>query len=852
MSSKIDWTALETYFHELADATPAQCRKRLEQIAIDQPGVAAALRQLLESDKQTHPIFTLSREEVVNDLMQEQELLGTRVGPFELQSVVGQGAMGTVFRAVRVDGQFNQTVAVKLLRGLITSNDSRSHFSKEQEIFARLNHPQIARLYDGGFTASGRPYMVMEFISGSTITEYSESKKLSWEQRLDLFLQVCQAVRYAHQSLIAHLDLKPQNIIVTGDGQVKLLDFGVARILSESDDRSKKYTPAYAAPEQIKGEDTDSRTDIYSLGIILFELITGEHPFKSHFNDLNALTDAIVHGGLPPFPGTMPSDLHHICSVMTSLDPTRRYSSVDQIIRDIQAYRNDFPVSIRERRFGYVAGKYIRRNRQVLTSLVAALLIVGALLVYYTLQLRDQRNIARSEAKKSEQISGLLTDVFLAADPNEGNGDTLTALQLLDNGLVNLQRNLESDPLLLATMYHQISPIYMHLGQYETGMELARKSLALRQTHLSYPHADLAGSDVLLGQAYYYLGQLDSSIFFIQQGIAQLTELGLQGQPQMADALFELANNYYDKGEYLAADSIYSIVYAIHRSFYQPPDINLASDLHMMGATQRKLTHYDRALVLMDSSLQMKRQLFKEPHLEIAYTLNHIGSLHQNMGDFAGSIPFIRESLKQRLAIVGDRHMESVASMSNLARAFSHEHMFDSASYYYKKALTAAREIFGESHYYVPAITGSLGGAYLEGGRFEEAKEQYLKAVELNRTLLPEGDLRQSVALFGLGQTCMALKEFEEARENLQKAYDIRKAILPADHQQVAQSQKALGECYLALGNYSAAISYLDSAAQIYKNDRDQYASELTSIESSLTSANKAADQAVQLEVYSK
>ncbi|WP_373521681.1 tetratricopeptide repeat protein [Aquiflexum sp.] len=812
------WALVETYFHQLVEMEGESKNKTLEKIKSENPDIYPLLIQLLSADQNTHPIFTNSAGILFDQFSSDEDLIGEKVGPFELSSLIGQGAMGSVFLGNRADGQFDQKVAIKIMRAFVLDNTNQALFQKERQILANLSHPNIAKLYDGGFTGDGRPFFTMEYISGEDIITYSKSKALNPNEKLELFLQVAEAIRYAHRSFVAHLDLKPKNIIIDQENRVKLLDFGVSKILQETEfpEESNRFTLAYAAPEQIDKGVPNSSADIYSLGIILYELLGEKHPFEVYFDSPGNLKKAVLEADFKKLDlkktQLFQEDLSQICSKAMQLDPGDRYSSVDSMINDIRAFLNCYPISLKERDFTYVGKKYFRRQQKILTAIGISLVILVGMGIFYTLQLKEQRNIAIKEAKKAEEITDLLTDVFMAADPSISSGDTITALELLNKGVESLEKNLGNDPELLASMLIKISPIYLSLGQYEKGKILAEQAYQINSELFTYPDPALAESEMLKGDVYFFYGKLDSAEYYSKKGLNQLLDTKTKDEMKLANAMDGLANIIYDLGRYKESDSINRIIYAIHQKHLTPPHLSLANDLHMLGSNRRKMEDYDEAEKYLLASLEMKKELFDEPHLELALSYNHIGSLYQNKGDDEASIPYIKKSLEQREAILGMNHVETMASVSNLARAYSNLGKFEEALPLYKASFSTISALFGDDHYYYGFVANSLGMTYFNLGDLQEAKFYLSKSAEVNKKLFPENDKRNAVIMMNLAKVFVSEENHLEAIDTFEEAYKILNSADKKDDRLISQCQQALGECSLALGNYSTAIEYLEMA----------------------------------------
>ncbi len=848
------WSTVERWFHQLADLPEEEQQRELNILKDTEPEAYTWIKTLLAEDEDSHPMLSQSAQAILEDWQQDAAMVGSTIGAFRLKEHIGQGAMGSVFLAERNDGQFDQKVALKLMKSVIHDDTLQQFFKEERQILAALNHPHIARLYDGGFTDKGRPYFTMEYVSGLPVNEYCFNYNLPLQQRLNIFLQVCDAVSFAHRSLVAHLDLKPKNIIVDNDGNIKLLDFGVAKLLKKRspDDveikSPNRFTLAYAAPEQLTSNPASTASDIYALGTILYELLAGNHPFQRYFDNSSTLKEAILHkaperlreNAQVPFglqANQLNEDLNSICQNALRKKKEDRYESVGTLSGDIHAYLLGYTLKARKNTVSYVARKFITRNRKIVTAAALSLTLLATVIIYYTRRLSKERDLARQEATRSSEIVNLLTEVFTTADPNNGNGDTLTALQLLDLGLGKLEGNLRNQPGLLASMLMQISPIYLNLGQYPKSDSLAKLAMTINKKLFKAPDKTLASNLLLLSNVMNTVGKTDSSEKYVLQAINQYKQLGMNDELEMADVLIQWSAVFYSKGQYVKSDSIYRLAYAIHLKKLQPPHADLANDLHMLGTTLRKLGEYKEAEKYLAEALAMKRKLYKEPHLEIAATLNHLGSLKQNTGDWRGSLPYIRESLEQRSVILGPMHIESVASQSNLARAYTNLGVLDSAALLYEDALSKLHTIFKNGHYYISAVTQSLGQVYLRKNDLTQAERLFRESISLQEELLPEDDVNRAFAFMGLGSALMKKGHYEAAEKPLKQALDLRTRYLPVGHELAGISQQALGECLLAMKNYPTTILLLESAYSSLQKNPDKYKEELNTILQGLVNA---------------
>ncbi|MBI1765318.1 MAG: serine/threonine protein kinase [Acidobacteria bacterium] len=426
------WQQVKAIFQQVAELPPGERTSVLAQIAAGDEVLGAEVAKLLAADEQAEEFLEASPVPEIKQAT-DDSAAGQTIGSYRLSRELGRGGMGTVYLAERDDAQFRQQVAIKIIRRGMDSEDILRRFRTERQILASLNHPNIARLLDGGSTAEGRPYYVMEYIEGRFIDDYCNEQQLSLADRLKLFRQACAAVHYAHQHLVIHRDLKPSNIMVTAAGEVKLLDFGIAKLLTPDDPHATLtnlglMTPAYASPEQVRGETVTTAADVYALGVILYELLSGHSPYRVPSDTVSELTRAICEqeplkpsvraegmrdegGGMKagsrklfssliPHPSSLlRGDLDNIALMALRKDPARRYASVEQFSEDLRRYLDGLPVRARPDTFRYRAGKFVQRNR----SLTGAVLLVLLTLLGGIAATVRQARIAEHERALAQQ-----------------------------------------------------------------------------------------------------------------------------------------------------------------------------------------------------------------------------------------------------------------------------------------------------------------------------------------------------------------------------------------------------------------------------------------------------------------
>jgi serine/threonine-protein kinase len=461
------WDRIAQLYEE-ARALPAEERAAFLDAQGDEPKTREEVVSLLDAREQAGGFFDALAEEALPALQSDAEeadeapsmaaldLEGRRLGPYRLDEEIGTGGMGVVYRAVRVAGDFEQTVAVKLLRPLLPAADAADRFRAERQVLARLDHPNIARLIDGGVTERGRPYLVMEHVDGVPLTAYAERHDLNLEARLDLLQQVLGAVRAAHRQLVVHRDLKPSNVLVTevdGAPRVKLLDFGIAKLLDDAlpvarlqtRTGQRLMTPAYAAPEQVSGDEITTATDVYQLGVLAYELLAGTRPFDLAEKSLTEVERILLdEEPAPPSDvagtgaGDLRGDLDTIVLTALRKEPDRRYGSVEALAADLERYRAGEPVEARPATLGYRAKKFVSRNRTAVGAGVLVLLLGVAYAVTVTVQanrLAAQRDRAQREAETTKEVKSYLVGLFRAGNPMASGEEEPSAEDLLQRGI---------------------------------------------------------------------------------------------------------------------------------------------------------------------------------------------------------------------------------------------------------------------------------------------------------------------------------------------------------------------------------------------------------------------------------
>ncbi len=519
MSLKNDrWSRVKELFQSAVEREPAQRRSFLDEACGDAE-LRREILSLLEADALAEDFIEQPAVEAAEWLAvkRDQEIKNLRFGAYRIVHEIGRGGMGAVFLAERSDGEFQQRVALKIVRRSFADSELARRFRRERQILASLNHPNIARLLDGGVSADGEPFLVMEYVEGAAIDDYCDEHQLSIDGRLRLFLDVCRGVSYAHSHLVVHRDIKPSNILVDEEGTPKLLDFGIAKLLdaegagAQAQTNLRAFTPEYAAPEQLRGESVTTASDIYSLGVVLYELLTGARPYNFKTSNVDEIV-RLISDVQPPRPSAvwknhaktiaregeeaqeklagrartkdrkLKGDLDNIVLMALRKEPERRYKSVEAFAEDIERHLEGLPVAARPNTFSYRAAKFINRNKAavaaaafVLLSLVAGL----AISLRQTSIAREQARIAaeaqrqaeqsaaeaRREADKSQKVSRFMSRILSYANPAwyaEGSRTEGEAkiIEVVDELADKIDTKFPNEPDIQAELHHELSDIY--------------------------------------------------------------------------------------------------------------------------------------------------------------------------------------------------------------------------------------------------------------------------------------------------------------------------------------------------------------------------------------------------------
>ncbi len=819
------WLAIRSLFETVCDL-PAGKRETL--LAGAEASLRADVESLLATERSPQ-LLEAGAARVFPEVFEPDRLssmAGRRVGPYQLTRLIASGGMGAVFLAARADEAYEQQVAIKLTNLRMATPASVQRFRAERQTLARLDHPNIARLLDGGVTGDGLPFLVMEYVPGTPIDRYCAEQRLPTRERLRLFCQVCHAVSYAHRNLVVHRDLKPANILVTKEGVPKLVDFGIAKVLDGEADRDgaeatataqRLMTPEYASPEQVRGEPISTASDVYSLGVILYELLAGCRPYRlsnclPHEIERTVCEEepqrpstALSRGGgiAEAAAGTAPEggpgrrrrklagDLDAIVLMALRKEPSRRYSSVEHFSEDIRRHLEGLPVLARKDSLRYRTARFLKRHRAAaVASAIVTLSLVGGLAaaLWQARAALDAQRQSAIEAAKVRQVNTFLTTMLVSADTTAAPGPEGALRLMLDEataslqaGALNGQRDVE------ASVRMTVGMAYLQMGRLAEAREQMQTALELRR--------------------------------------------GLHGaeHPAVAECLDGLGLAAKATGDHAAALRLYREALDLRARFLGTASPEYAETLNNLGVALKTAERLEEAEPLLAESLGVRRAILDhrlrdaavtEPQRnagrrDVATTMTNLAAVLKGRGAFDEAESLYREALATFREALGNGHYRVAVALNNLALLLVEERKLEEAEALYREALAIRRKVFGDEHLAVATGLKNLAQLLMELGRLEEAEPLYREALELGRRL-PGDAQRLANTLEQLADLLVTLGRYGEAEPLCNEALAIRRGR-DAGTARLAGCLAVLARVHMGRGEAAAALPLLREAVALYE-----------------------------------
>jgi serine/threonine-protein kinase len=791
------WSRIEAVFARALELSGEQRSRFLDEACNSDAQLRAEVESLLSEHELSRGLLDQPPDWLVPTEHDDVENVPASIGPYRIVRLLGRGGMGQVYLAEREAPGFRQQVAIKVMRRGLDTDDLIARFRNERQILARLNHPNIAHLYDVGTTEAGLPYFVMEYIGGEALLEFCDRQRMSVADRLRLFRTVCSAVHFAHQNLIVHRDLKPGNILVTAEGVPKLLDFGIARILAADSGETTELTrpdvrimtPEYSAPEQIRGGVITTASDVYALGVLLYLMLSGRHPYATAgvpFHELqrlalevdpappsawlkqdsSAVEAAAAARGVTPVQlrRQLEGDLDTIVLRAMRKEPQERYASALGLAEDLRRHLSGLPVDARPATAGYRIRKFVARNRALAGAGTAVFLILSAttsVALYQSSRARQESARVTRERDKALEVRSFLLETFSA--PNQPGRDTLTARELLERRAGTLDEAYRNDREMHAEMQSVLAEGYEKLGLFARAEPLARQALETRRDLFGNLHPDVAVSLNILGWLKHERGELEQAETLLREAVAT----GRAVFPQDGDA-------------------------------------RLARALNDLGAVRNSRGGYDEAVELYRESIDMRRRLLGEDHIGVAISTSNLAVAYYQKGDMENAVRTSESALDLFRNILGPDHQRTLNVQSNLATMHSVAGNQDAAILQHRDILERRTRLYGSRHLSVANSKMMLAHALLSGRQNAEGEQLLLDALAIQREA---GARAHDIAVTTrmLGELKARARRFDEALSYFTEALGVLRTAGADANSEVALLLGKQGYMHEALGNRTAA-----------------------------------------------
>jgi tetratricopeptide (TPR) repeat protein len=860
MLTVADWQRIQDLFHAAVDLPPSEQVEFLHSACGEDRDLLRHVRSLIFSvhgDGLESAIGHAAASVDDGELGLEP---GARIGPWVIVRLLGEGGMGRVYLAERADDEYRKQVALKMLPLGVRVPGLLARFRAERQILASLEHPNIARMLEGGTTADGSPFVAMEYVDGIPIDTYCADTQCSVRRKLELFRQVCAAVQYAHQNLIVHRDIKPGNILVNREGVPKLLDFGIAKLTSAgfapldgpalTSAAERILTPEYASPEQLEGKPVTTSSDVYSLGVLLFELLTAT---RMHTNRRSADSEPPRAGEVAPreLRRTLSGDLENIVRKAICLEPERRYATAGQFSDDIDRYLQGFPVLAQPDSWRYRSRKFLARNKALVAfSLVFLLSVVGFAIGMGVLARR-----ARTEADNARAVSAFLVDIFRVAKPSESRGRAITAQEILERGAERIRSEMKDRPEVQATLMSAIGEVYLDLGLNSNAGPMLQDALQIRE-RLSGPES-LEAAELLVSLAAWYDNRsaFSQSEKCLRRALAIRERRLPRGDILIGEMWNEIGLNLYYQARYPEAEQAHRQALENFRANHH--EANTETSLNNLAITLLELGRYADAEKTHREIIERRKKRLGEDHPLTLTSMNNLAFVLETLGRPKEQTALLWRVLELRRKVHGESHPLTGSSWMHygMARAMTGDQAEgircltralelrkqrsdpDDADMALNKFLladlvleagdvAAAKKLSDEAYASLqrrpmaarmPACLMVMARVAWASGQKEMALRRWEEALEKWKTVPGKGQLGRASVLISRAEKWSDGRDSAAVVGDLEEALRIRSAALPTDHPLVAQSRSALGRALLQSGRNSEGLTLLQEAVEVLR-----------------------------------
>lgn len=839
--------SLEALFTAAADLPPEERAAFLDQHCHDQPELRRKLEELLDRDRDATSYFDdLAGAIIAAAPLELESAVQTRLefGPYKAHQVIGRGGMGVIYQAKRVDGEFDQQVALKLLHVDMESPETHARFLAERQLLARLSHPNIARLLDGGVTTEGRPYFVMELVDGMPIATYCREHALRVEEILRLFLDVVDAVGYLHRNLIVHRDLKPGNIFVDQEGQVKLLDFGIAKILTEERGSEtltrtglQLLTPEYAAPEQLRSGPITTATDVFALGGVLYELLTGCRPFNRDQLDFNERAlrtptapstalrhstpdDAVARNAAVSW-RRLAGDLDTICLKALRPEPEFRYASAEQLGEDIERHLKGLPVRARKNTVYYRASRFLLRHRNA----VAVAMILVAMLGFgfaHERGLREDAELARlaanREAARALAVSDFLTELLSSVDPAKAQGHEVTVAEVLGRASerLELEESFAEQPAVESAIRRTIGDTYRSLSRLEeSGVHLERAVELEGGINATTPQALRAIES--LAALKLQRQEVDEAMLLANRVLeVRLASLG-EENPETLNAMNLLANVLWVQGRYDEVEVLDRKTLAIRQRVLGDDHPATLKSMNGLATTLYSTARYSEAAETFQHVLAIQQNTAGDSHPDTLTAANNLAACYLELGRYDEARTILRWTLDGRMRVLGNSNPDTWTSMHNLGLTYALQGKYEEGETLLRQAAAYRSNAPGDKESYLFSRS-YLADLVRDQDRYDEAETIYVSTLDDQRTLLGDRAPQTLKTMSGFAELRLRQDRLPEAEELIRQVVPYIEKATAAGHPDRLGSMTILARLRNRQGHFSEALELSNEVLSIAEN----------------------------------
>ncbi len=775
---------VQTLFSQALELEPGERREFLYQSSGGDDTLVEEVEALLRNDEESNDSLFVSVAKQASEILSDRPRRET-IGKYRVLSELGQGGMGTVYLATRDDDEYQKEVAIKLVPAVVDREELMRRFRAERQIMASLEHPNIARLLDGDTTRDGVPYVVMEYVRGLSIDQYVAEKGLDTDARIALFRQVCDAVSHAHRNLVIHRDIKPGNILVTDDGVPKLLDFGIAKILDTDGGPAltrsgmRLMTPEYASPEQARGEPVNTASDVYSLGVLLSRLLTGEMPYDLDTRELGGIEKIICEQ-----PPTRPSaqnpaldtELDDIVSMALRKEPERRYPSVAALSDDLARYLDNRPIEARADTLGYRTAKFVRRNSLgVAAGATVIVALVAGIGVASVGMLRAQQAEAQAlqEAEVARNVTEAFSRMFTAADRYGVNRETVTVEELLDKGLEDIRENIKDQPEVLGNLLMDVSDIEQRAGRDRNSLQLLDEAV---EAYLSMEEPPAQR----VFDAYRYAIRRADQLFesdVVDERVERLIAWQQKAFPDSdlhrAQVMNEHADTLSARLDSVGALEIYKQELELRKAMNQPADEiarlhrTIGYEYHWLNETATAIEYFEMALEVLDPDPE-------EADFGINYMLGQMAYAYAQLGQTDKTMEYADLQMAQAKRWWSETAPAYMDSVSVYANSLSRSNRVDEAVTVFRDLVALNERLIADGEMEADALyaanIGDAAGVEAKAGNYERAEKLHMKELEVKRSLYGEDSTALAVTYFNLSVNSALAGDGQEALGYLAEA----------------------------------------------------------------------------------